>query len=85
MSTYPATADRKYDARTGAFEPGNYYRAEFREYETVLCRDNGETYEHRNQWCVVDNSTGKATSRHGSDETTARRHVSNLNRNGWRI
>lgn len=82
---FPSTATRKYDVARGAFEPGNYYRAEFRAFEQVLCRDDGHTYTHRDQWCVVDNSTGKTTSRHGSDETTARRHVTNLNRTGWRI
>lgn len=83
--TYPATADRKYDAARGTFEPGNYYRAEFREFEQVVCRDDGQTYTHRDNWCVVDNSTGKTTSRHRSNESDCRRHVANLNRNGWRI
>lgn len=82
--TYPLTTTRQYDARRGTFEPGDYYRAEFREMERVLCED-GNTYTHRNQWCVVDNSTGKATSRHGSDDATAKRHAANLNANGWRI
>lgn len=83
---YPTTATRKYDVARGTFEAGNYYRAEFRETETVVAPGcPGGTFTFRNDWCVVDNSTGVATSRHGSDETTARRHVRNLNRTGWRI